>query len=184
MGPDHYPAIEPLGSCVRAWAKGHHLAEDWLIADAVEAVLEASCTGSSTVGLCPNERALKPVRVEGTLPDVSFLWSPEAQPRKAFERAMMELLAQRLRTELDRIEAIAADRGLKYEKQRRKLDLHMEWLVRRVVLEWSDEEIADLGDACLDESSVRKGISDVAELIGLEIPTRPPGRPPRQQVRV
>ena len=114
---------------------------------------------------------------------------PRWNPQLGVSRAeLRDRLVRRIDAELDRIEAIAIERGL--EESRAKLpagsptdgkpgdlrpDRHYRWFVQRQVLgdQWGEiAEVANAGD-----KAVKSAVRDVAKALGLRLDPGKPGRP-------
>ena len=182
--PGHMQDIEPIGSRVAAWAARHNLAVEWLIEDAIWALIEARIDGAP-VRLCAHERRvdLTSALHAGTVTvSRSIAWHVTGQPRDVFRRIARDMLDRELDAELDRIEAEALAAGaVRIEK--RKLDLHARWLALRVVRRMSPAMIADAEaetdsgpDGGHSEKVIREEINEVAAIIGFRsLPKLKPG---------
>jgi hypothetical protein len=110
--------------------------------------------------------------------DCFAYWNPIVERRSEAEERILGEFERRLKLALDEREAAYSDTPT-LDKVRRKQDSrHFEWLVQYQVLKKTYAEIADLPQNSRDPDSIRRAISEAAEMVRIELRKSPPGRPP------
>ena len=191
------PEILRLHESVRAWAKRWHIAEEWCIEQALWALTYWSSQEDVRIEqqlpLFQPHELRQQLGWDLEIPQyLTYRYVPigRREQRFAFEHEGWESIKitraeaeQKLRAAfevdlsayLDRMERLAAARGLVPAPQKRGTE-HFEWLVQYQVQGRSYQTIAR--EVCRDRKTVADAVQDTAALLHLSLrPPGPPGRP-------
>jgi len=180
--PGRLRDVSPVGPAVEAWARKHRLACDWVVEDALWALLvweDPNCPGRSTRlklwSMGPSAPLASRPNFFGRV-GVSFAWNVDSQPRAEFRARLVSEFAGKLDRELDRIEGRARAAGWR-TLGKKEVPRHMRWLVQRVVLRMSAEAVSKRDAGRPTVRNVEMAVREAATLIGLDVPRRKAGRP-------
>ena len=178
---DTSPAgLPPLIASMLRWAQQYHLAEDWVLNQALGTLYRWVSGAGQDVWQGVGRSWGYPLSPESISFDFSAGgWDPVMARRKDYEQRLHDVFALRLREYLDRVEADTEERGWTRTKEWRELGRTLEGrftpLVRWQVEQWTRQRIAE--EAGCSIRQIRTILVVSAKEIGLTLRRGRSGNP-------